>query len=249
MNLNEPSVQQLLDGWKHRERHVNSNAQKGTLRAAVFGVNDGLVSNLSLVMGIAGANADTKFVLLAGIAGLLAGAFSMAAGEFISMKVQREVFEKLIELEKTELREVPEKEHLELRQIYENKGLSREHAEQLSAVVMADDNLALETHIREELGLNPDELGSPTGAAFSSFMAFVAGAIVPVLPYLIFSGKNAFIFSIILSAVGLLAVGSVLSRVTGKNWIYSGVRMLLIGGVAAFVTYGIGYLLGVSMVN
>jgi VIT1/CCC1 family predicted Fe2+/Mn2+ transporter len=236
--------------WSHHlEKHTNNNAQKGTLRAAVFGVNDGLVSNLSLVMGVAGAHTESKFILLAGIAGLLAGAFSMAAGEFISMKVQSEVFEKLIELEKTELKEVPEKELLELRQIYENKGIPRKQAEEISTLLMSDDKLALETHIREELGLNPDELGSPTGAALSSFASFVAGAAVPVIPYLIFGGNIAFIVSIILSALGLLIVGSLLSRVTGRNWLYSGIRMLSLGAGAALVTYGIGYLLGVSMIN
>jgi vacuolar iron transporter family protein len=231
------------------EKHTNNTAQKGTLRAAVFGVNDGLVSNLSLVMGFAGAQTEPKFVLLAGIAGLLAGAFSMAAGEFISMKVQREVFEKLIELEKTELEEVPEKEHLELRQIYENKGLPRKEAEQVSRLLMSDADLALETHLREELGLNPDELGSPTGAAISSFLSFVVGAVIPVIPYLLTSGSLAFILSVGLSALGLLVVGSLLSTLTGKNWLFSGLRMLLIGGAAAGVTYGIGYLLGVSMIN
>jgi VIT1/CCC1 family predicted Fe2+/Mn2+ transporter len=231
------------------EKHTNNNAQKGTLRAAVFGVNDGLVSNLSLVMGFAGAQTEPKFILLAGVAGLLAGAFSMAAGEFISMKVQREVFEKLIELEKTELKEVPEKEHLELRQIYENKGLRRKDAEQISRLLMSDEDLALETHLREELGLNPDELGSPTGAAASSFGAFVIGAAVPVIPYLLTRGSLAFYLSIALSALGLMVVGSLLSSVTGRNWLFSGLRMLLIGGAAAGVTYGIGYLLGVSMIN
>jgi VIT1/CCC1 family predicted Fe2+/Mn2+ transporter len=231
------------------EKHTNNNAQKGTLRAAVFGVNDGLVSNASLVMGFAGAHTEPKFILLAGIAGLLAGAFSMAAGEFISMKVQREVLEKLIELEKAELKEVPEKEHRELRQIYESKGLPRKDAEQVSKLLMADKDVALETHLREELGINPDELGSPIGAALSSFASFVVGAGVPVIPYLIFHSDLSFFLSAGLSAAGLLVVGSVLSSVTGKNWLYSGLRMLLIGAAAALVTYGTGYLLGVSLMN
>lgn len=230
----------------HTENH-GKNAQSGTLRAAVFGVNDGLVSNLSLVMGIAGASVDSKFVLLAGVAGLLAGAFSMGAGEYVSMRVQREVFEKLIAVEKREQATLPEEERIELQTIYENKGIPSDQAARLSKTVMADEKLALETHVREELGLNPDELGSPWGAAASSFFAFVGGAIVPVLPYIFSSGVKAFILSIVLSGCGLFAVGAALSFVTGKSWILSSLRMLGIGGLAAAVTYLVGYLLGVSI--
>lgn len=230
----------------HRENH-GTNAQSGTLRAAVFGVNDGLVSNLSLVMGIAGANAESNFVLLAGVAGLLAGAFSMGAGEYVSMRVQREVFEKLIAVEKSEQANLPEEERIELQAIYERKGIPPDQAERLSQTVMADEKLALETHVREELGLNPDELGSPWGAATSSFFSFVGGAIIPVLPYIFSSGATAFVLSIALSGFGLLAVGAALSFVTGKSLIFSGLRMLLIGAAAAAVTYFVGYLLGVSI--
>jgi vacuolar iron transporter family protein len=225
------------------------NAQSGALRAAVFGVNDGLVSNLSLVMGIAGANTEPKFVLLAGIAGLLAGAFSMAAGEFISMKVQREVFERMIAAEKKKHDERPHKERRELQQIYEQKGLSPEDAAKLSATIMSDEQLALETHVREELGLNPDELGSPGAAAVSSFLAFVIGASIPVIPYLILNGETAFLSSIVLSAGGLLLIGAALSYATGRNVILSALRMLLFGGFAAAVTYAVGHLLGVSIGN
>lgn len=231
---------------KHPENH-GINAQSGMLRAAVFGVNDGLVSNLSLVMGIAGASANSKFVLLAGVAGLLAGAFSMGAGEYISMRVQREVFERLIAVEKRELLTLPKEERIELQNIYESRGIPSEQAAKLSETVMADENLALETHVREELGLNPGELGSPRGAAISSFFAFVGGAIIPVIPYIFSSGNLAFISSILLSGIGLLAVGAMLSLVTGKNMILSGLRMLGIGGLAATVTYLVGYLLGVSI--
>lgn len=230
----------------HRENH-GTNAQSGTLRAAVFGVNDGLVSNLSLVMGIAGANAESNFVLLAGVAGLLAGAFSMGAGEYVSMRVQREVFEKLIAVEKSEQANLPEEERIELQTIYERKGIPPDQAERLSQTVMADEKLALETHVREELGLNPDELGSPWGAATSSFFSFVGGAIIPVLPYIFSSGATAFVLSIALSGFGLLAVGAALSFVTGKSLIFSGLRMLLIGASAAAVTYFVGYMLGVSI--
>ena len=240
------SANQYGDTKKHLENH-GGNAQSGMLRAAVFGVNDGLVSNLSLVMGIAGASADSKFVLLAGIAGLLAGAFSMGAGEYVSMRVQREVFEKLIAVEKRELSSLPEEERIELQSIYEGKGIPADQAARLAETIMADEKLALETHVREELGLNPDELGSPWGAAASSFFAFVGGAIIPVLPYIFSSGNFAFMTSILLSGIGLLAVGAMLSLATGKNVILSGLRMLGIGGLAAAVTYLVGYLLGVSI--
>ena len=198
-------------------------------------------------MGIAGANMESNFVLLAGVAGLLAGAFSMGAGEYVSMRVQREVFEKLIAVETRELATLPEEERLELQAIYESKGIPPEQAAKLSDTIMSDEKLALETHVREELGLNTDELGSPWGAATSSFFAFVGGAIIPVLPYIFSSGTTAFVLSIILSGCGLLAVGAALSFVTGKSWILSGLRMLGIGGLAAAVTYLVGYLLGVSI--
>lgn len=232
---------------KNKEGHGGGKAQSGTLRAAVFGVNDGLVSNLSLVMGIAGATQDSAFVLLAGIAGLLAGAFSMGAGEFISMKVQREVFENQINIERNELAGLPEEERAELQLIYEKKGLSRENAAKISEALMENEDLALETHVREELGLNPGELGSPVGAAFSSFWAFVAGAIIPVVPYAITSGKPAFVSSIISSALGLLAVGGALSILTRKNWLLSSLRMLAIGAAAATITYFVGSLFGVTV--
>ncbi len=233
---------------EHTERH-GINAQSGTLRAAVFGVNDGLVSNLSLVMGIAGASAESKFVLLAGVAGLLAGAFSMAAGEFISMKVQREVFENQIEVEKRELATIPGEEIAELTKIYESKGIPSESAAQMSEAVMKNQQFALETHAREELGINLDELGSPWGASVSSFLAFVGGAVIPVLPYFFSDGQTAFWWSVGLSGAGLFGVGTMLSFITGKNRLYSGLRMLLIGGLAAAVTYAVGYLLGVSIVG
>ena len=236
----------ILNFIPHKERH-GKGAQSGTLRAGVFGVNDGLVSNLSLVMGIAGANMESNFVLLAGVAGLLAGAFSMGAGEYVSMLVQRETFEKLIAVEKHELATLPEEERYELQGIYEGRGILPEQAAKLSEIVMSDEKLALETHVREELGLNTDELGSPWGAATSSFFAFVGGAIIPVLPYIFSSGTTAFVLSIVLSGCGLLAVGAALSFVTGKSWILSGLRMLGIGGLAAAVTYLVGYLLGVSI--
>jgi VIT1/CCC1 family predicted Fe2+/Mn2+ transporter len=230
----------LLSAEGHR------TGQGGALRAAVFGINDGLVSNVSLVMGVAGAGTDSRFILLAGLAGLLAGAFSMGAGEYVSMSAQREVFENQIALERRELADDPPGEHAELIQIYRSKGLPEAQANALAASMMADPHVALDTHIREELGLDPDELGSPWGAALSSFGAFVIGAIVPVLPYLLLAGVSAFTASGVLSALALLSVGAVLSMFTGRHWLYSGVRMMLIGAIAAGVTYGIGRVIGVS---
>lgn len=244
---NKPTRKKLKFSFES-EKH-GEGAQNGMLRAAVFGVNDGLVSNLSLVMGIAGASAESKFVLLAGVAGLLAGAFSMSAGEYVSMRVQREVFEKLIAVEEREQANLPEEERVELQTIYESKGIPPAQAERLSQTVMADEKLALETHVREELGLNPDELGSPWGAAISSFFSFVVGAIIPVLPYIFSSGATAFVLSIALSGFGLLTVGAALSFITGKSRIFSSLRMLFIGASAAAVTYLVGYTLGVSIGN
>lgn len=222
------------------------NGQSGTFRAAVFGVNDGLVSNLSLVMGVAGASTDTRFVLLAGVAGLLAGAFSMAAGEYVSMRAQRELFENQIAIEKRELAEDPQGEQKELELIYRSKGLSDAAAAKLASHIMSDPEVALDTHAREELGLNMQELGSPWGAASSSFVAFVIGAIIPVLPYMLFSSRTAFTTSLVLSAFALLAAGAMISSFTGRNVLLSALRMLLIGFFAAAITYLVGTVIGVS---
>jgi VIT1/CCC1 family predicted Fe2+/Mn2+ transporter len=218
----------------------------GTLRAAVFGVNDGLVSNLSLVMGFAGASADAKFVLLAGLSGLLAGASSMAAGEYISMKAQRELLERQIELEAAELAVTPEEEVAELALIYRAKGLNKDEAEKLAGRLTEDPNVALDTLVREELGLDPNELGNPISAASSSFVAFAAGAILPVLPFF-FGGSTALVLaSIAVSGAALFGVGALLSLFTGRGTLFSGGRQLLIGGVAAAITFGLGSLIGAS---
>lgn len=223
-----------------------SGGQSGTFRAAVFGINDGLVSNLSLVMGVAGAVTDSRFVLLAGVAGLLAGAFSMAAGEFVSMSAQRELFENQIALERRELAEDPQGELKELELIYRSKGLPNDAAAELASHMMADPVVALETHAKEELGLDLRELGSPWGATFSSFVAFIVGAIIPVVPYLFVPGQTAFTTSLVLSALALLGVGAVLSNFTGRSLWFSAVRMLFIGTLAATITYLVGRMVGVS---
>ena len=228
------------------ERHRGTGSA-GNLRAAVFGVNDGLVSNASLILGMAGAAAESRTLLLTGIAGLLAGAFSMAAGEYVSVRSQREVFEYQIGLERVELAEYPQAEADELALIYTAKGMPADEARRLADHLVSDPERALDTLAREELGLNPDELGSPWGAATYSFLAFAAGAVIPLVPYLITAGQTAFITSIVLAAGALFVVGAVLSFFTGRNSMLSGLRMLAIGAAAGAATFGIGKLIGVNV--
>jgi len=218
----------------------------GTLRATVFGVSDGLVSNLSLIMGFAGASAQSDVVLLAGLAGLLAGASSMAAGEYVSMRAQRELFERQIELEAAELAVTPEEEMEELALIYRAKGIPQHDAESLARRLLEDREVALDTLVREELGLDPSELGSPWGAALGSFLAFGVGAVLPVIPFFFGAGTPLVIASIVLAGVGLFAVGAALSIFTGRNVVISGGRQLMIGAVAAALTFGLGSIIGVS---
>src|SRR6266550_1089157 len=200
-----------------RERWHRSG-RSGTLRAVIFGVSDGLVSNLALVMGVAGASGPTAtsghFILLAGIAGLLAGAFSMAAGEYISMQSQRELFEGQIELERAEMEAMPEEEEAEMASLYRAKGFREDEAKAIAHRLFENPEHALDQLIREELGLDPDELGSPFGAAFGSFVAFAFGAFVPVLPYLIGGGVGAFVAAIVISLGALFAVGAAAAIVT-----------------------------------
>jgi VIT1/CCC1 family predicted Fe2+/Mn2+ transporter len=217
------------------------------LRAAVFGANDGLVSNLALIMGIAGAEADNHLIVLGGIAGLLAGAFSMAAGEYISMQSQREMFENQISIEREEMRVMPDVEEEELTQIYIAKGISEADARKIAAGLMADPKKALDTKVREELGLDPTELGSSWGAAMYSFVTFSVGAAIPLLPFLITSGQIAFVAAIILALASLFVVGALVSIVTGRSMIVSGLRQVLIGAAAAAVTYAVGNVIGATV--
>ena len=220
--------------------------QSGTLRATVFGINDGLVSNLALVMGFAGATTQNDLIVLAGIAGLLAGAFSMAAGEYVSMQSQKELFERQIELEREELRFMPQKEREELAAVYRAKGLSEDEAAMVAARLMQDPEHALDTKIREELGLDPDELGSPWGAAIYSFLAFGLGAVIPLAPFLLITGLPAIVISVGLALTALFIVGALVSLLTGRSLLFSGIRQVSIGGAAALVTYIVGSLIGVS---
>ena len=241
-----PSVEDTSEAILKRERW-HRHDRGGSLRAAVFGVNDGLVSNLSLVIGVAGANPEPRFILLAGVAGLLAGSFSMAAGEYVSMTAQREMFERQIALEREELATAPEEEHEELSLLYQAKGIPAEEAEQMAGRLLADPAAALDTMVREELGLDPESLGSPWGAAVSSLASFAAGAVLPVIPYLFTAGVVAFVLSAVLSALGLLAVGAAITLFTGRSPLVGALRMLAIGAVAATVTYGVGRLIGVGV--
>lgn len=226
-------------GARHR------GAGGGSLRAAIFGVNDGLVSNTSLVMGMAGAALSNEVVFLTGVAGLLAGAFSMAAGEFISMKTQREMFEHQIAQEKEELDLYPEEEAEELALIYEARGLAIDDARAMARTLIADPATALDALAREELGLNPDDLGSASGAALWSFIAFASGALLPLVPFLL--GLSSPVpAAAAIAALALFTVGAAMSLFSGRNALLGGFRMLAIGALAGGATFLIGGLFGVS---
>jgi VIT1/CCC1 family predicted Fe2+/Mn2+ transporter len=227
-----------------RREHWHRTDRSGSLRAAVFGVSDGLVSNTALVMGFAGSGAPRTAILLAGIAGLLAGAFSMAAGEYVSMSGQREMYQREISLEAAELAEKPEEERAELVLLYRAKGLDRADAERLADRIMANPEVALDTLAREELGLDPDELGSPWSAALSSMLAFALGAFVVVLPYLIGGGLTTLLVAIGLATLALFTVGAGLGVLNGRSALRSGIRQLVVGALAAAVTFGVGHLIG-----
>jgi VIT1/CCC1 family predicted Fe2+/Mn2+ transporter len=220
----------------------------GNLRAAVFGVNDGLVSNTSLIMGVAGASAGAGAVVTAGVAGLLAGALSMAAGEYISMRSQREMFEYQIGLERDELGEYPQEEAEELALIYAARGMDLEEARRITRALVKNPEAALDALAREELGLNPDDLGSPWGAALFSFVAFAAGAVLPLVPFLFgLPLSRAIVVAAIVAGIALFGVGAALSLFTGRRAMAGGLRMVLIGGGAGVLTWLIGSLLGAAI--
>ena len=231
-------------GIEHRHRGLGGG---GNLRAAVFGVNDGLVSNASLILGVAGASPEPGVVILTGVAGMCAGAFAMASGEYVSVRSQRELFEYQIGLERDELQEYPEAEAQELALIYAAKGLPAAEAQRLARQIIADPEHALDTLAREELGLNPDELGSPWGAAISSFLSFAAGALLPLAPFVVSPGPRALPIAIGATAVALFGVGALLSLFTGRNALYSGARMMALGAMAGGITFAIGRLAGVAI--
>jgi len=228
------------------QRHRGSGSG-GSLRAAVFGVNDGLVSNTSLILGVAGASSEGSVVVLSGVAGLLAGAFSMAAGEYVSVRSQRELYEYQIGQERDELELYPAEEAEELALIYAARGLPFEQARETANLLIQDKEQALKTLAREELGLNPDDLGSPWSAALSSFFAFGAGALLPLLPFLFGGVPYGVLSASLLSALALFAVGAILSLFSGKSAWLGGLRMLLVGAAAGATTYLVGSLVGTQL--
>lgn len=235
-----------LARFEKRHRSVGGNA----LRAAVLGGNDGLVSNFSLVMGIAGATSGQSEVLLAGLAGLLAGALSMALGEWISVKSSQELYENQMQLELDELEANPEGERKEIALIYMSKGIPQEQANQMATDIISNKELAHIFLIKEELGINSEDLkGSAMEAAITSFMLFAIGAIIPVFPFFFFGGMKAVIISTSLSAIGLFLIGAIITLFTGKSIWYSGFRQVLFGLLAAAITFGIGKLIGVSVIG
>ncbi|MFM2110421.1 MAG: hypothetical protein EBT81_06340 [Gammaproteobacteria bacterium] len=232
-------------GQRHR------SVSGGNLRATVFGINDGLVSNAALVMGVAGAGSSPGTVLLTGVAGLLAGALSMAAGEYVSVRSQRDMYEYQIALEKEELDEYPEEEAEELALIYAARGMDIDKAREMTRALVTRPEQALEVLAREELGLNPDDLGSPIGAALSSFLAFSVGAILPLLPFLVgplfgIAAAGAIFWTIGITVVALAGVGMAISLFTGRDAWRGALRMVLIGGGAGLIAWFVGSLLGVA---
>ncbi len=235
-----------LARFEKRHRSVGGNA----LRAAVLGGNDGLVSNFSLVMGIAGATSGQDEVMLAGLAGLLAGALSMALGEWISVKSSLELYENQMQLEMEELETNPEGEEKELALIYMAKGIPEDQARQMAADIIKNKDHAHEVLIKEELGINPEDLkGSAMEAALTSFFLFAIGAIIPVFPFFFWGGMQAIIISTVLSAGGLFLIGAAITLFTSKSVWYSGMRQVLFGLMAAAITFGIGKLIGVSVMG
>lgn len=217
----------------------------GNLRAIVFGVNDGLVSNASLVLGVAGAAAPGSYVLVSGVAGLLAGALSMASGEYVSVRSQREMYEYQIALEREEIAEYPEEEAEELALIYEARGVSLAQAREVSQALLARPEQALDVLSREELGLNPDDLGSPLGAATASFVAFAAGASLPLVPFLAgMAARRAVAATAALTVLALFAIGLAISLFTGRQALRGAFRMVLIGGGAGVIAFWVGHVLG-----
>lgn len=234
----------LLAKMEGRHRTAGGNA----LRAAVLGASDGLVSNFNLVMGVAGAELSGSSILLTGIAGLLAGAISMALGEWISVQSSRELYQKQLDTERDEIANAPEEELEELVLIYQARGLDEDAARLMADKVMSNPDTALETLARDELGIDPNELGgSAWEAAFTSFLLFAVGAVVPVAPFAFLSGSAAIAVSAVLSGIGLFIIGAAITLFTGKPVLYSGVRQMLFGLVAAAATFAVGHLIGVNI--
>lgn len=228
-----------------RIEHEHADVAGGWLRPAVFGASDGLVSNFALIAGVTGGNADSSTVLLAGLAGLAGGAFSMAAGEYISVQSQSEHALAEIATERRELARAPHAEERELAQMYVAKGLEPELARQVARQLSRNPDVALDVHVREELGIDPDDLPSAELAAGSSFAAFAVGALLPVLPYLF--GASTMWPALLLTVVGLFLCGAFVTRLTPRSWWFGGIRQAVIGAAAAGVTYLVGSLVGIGI--
>jgi VIT1/CCC1 family predicted Fe2+/Mn2+ transporter len=226
--------------------HHHRDVTGGAARAAVFGISDGLVSNVGLILGVAGADAAPSVVRVAGLAGLVAGAISMAAGEYNSMRVQTELLERELAIERRELHRNPHVETVELALIYQSRGMDPDRARELAEATMEDPEQALQVHAREELGIDPDELGSPMQAAVSSFIAFSIGAVIPLVPWLFGAGTAAKVASLVLALVAATIVGVIVSRFTERHRGATVLRQIAFTAVPAAITYAIGSALGVS---
>ncbi|MCX4646053.1 VIT1/CCC1 transporter family protein [Streptomyces sp. NPDC055059] len=229
----------------HRDNHTHRDVNGGWLRPAVFGAMDGLVSNLALMTGVAGGAVSQQTIIITGLSGLAAGAFSMAAGEYTSVASQRELVEAELDVERRELKKHPADEERELADLYMSRGVEPDLAREVARQLSKDPEQALEIHAREELGIDPGDLPSPTVAAVSSFGSFALGALLPLLPYLL--GASALWPAVLLALVGLFACGAIVAKVTARSWWFSGVRQLALGGAAAGVTYLLGNLFGTAV--
>lgn len=229
--------------------HHHRDVQGGAARAAVFGVSDGLVSNVALILGIAGADPAPGVVRLAGLVGLISGACSMAAGEYVSVRAQTELLERELDVERREIAQRPEGERRELAAIYRNRGVDPAVAEELATQLMRDPDLALEVHAREELGVDPSSLGSPVQAAVSSFLAFAAGALLPLLPWFFGRGLAAEVASVAVGVAAAAAVGAALAVATERPWPRTVGRQVLVAVLAGSLTYGLGNVVGLSGVG
>ncbi len=227
--------------------HHHRDVRGGAARAAVFGVSDGLVSNVGLILGVAGADPASAVVRVAGLAGLVAGAISMAAGEYNSMRVQAELVAREVTRERIEIRRNPHVETAELDQLYQSRGVAPAAARALAESVMSDEDLAVRTHAREELGIDPDELGSPTAAAASSFAAVCAGAVIPLVPWFVTSGGAAIVASLVAALVAAVLIGVVIARFTERPAWRVAARQLAFTAVPAALTYTIGTIVGVNV--
>jgi VIT1/CCC1 family predicted Fe2+/Mn2+ transporter len=228
----------------HQGDHSHADVSGGWLRAAVFGAMDGLVTNIALVAGVGGGGADRDMIILTGTAGLVAGAFSMALGEYASVQTQNDAVHHEMEVERAEIRRHPLAEQTELADMYQEMGLTRTTAEAVAAEVHADPELAVKVHITQELGVDPDEQPSPWTAAVSSFVCFALGGIIPLIPYLL--GYGSLAAGLLVGAVGLFVAGAMTSRFTTRTWWFAGLRQLLFGAIAAGATFVVGSLIGVA---